>query len=201
MASFALRSMTIEDLTLVWKWRNHDNIRKWSRNPERIDWVNHLHWFNSDHSLARFIFTLDQRSVGVITFGFDNYWSFYLDPELPSGYGYGLILLALALNRLKQSGMEGPVKASVHKQNFASLNLHLKLGFKVVGRDKFTSEYLELSYEGIEKHETKTTRTGPGETGSSLCKETLQYLTGIRFKTSGRRRRGTKGTKKTHVRK
>lgn len=127
-SDLALRPMTFEDLTLVWKWRNHDSIRACAIRSDPISWVNHLHWWHYDVLNERYIFTENERSIGVVMFDLESgYWSFYLDPDLPRGRGYGKAMLRLALETIDKSCLE--VKATVHKWNKASLRLHEEFGF------------------------------------------------------------------------
>jgi RimJ/RimL family protein N-acetyltransferase len=127
IGAFALREMVEADLTLVWKWRNHESIRRNSVHSGPIPWSTHLNWFRHVSANYRLIFTEQGRSIGVLIVDHLNFWSFYLDPELPKGKGYGRIMLSLALAHLQR-----PLGAKVLKDNTASLKLHKALGFKQV---------------------------------------------------------------------
>jgi UDP-2,4-diacetamido-2,4,6-trideoxy-beta-L-altropyranose hydrolase len=124
--------MTDEDLTLVWKWRNHPEICQYARSGQSISWGDHQAWSNSFGH--RYIFTEDGRTIGVVTLdAIYGHWSFYLDPDLPKGKGYGQLMLSLFLNHIKtQLTWFSEIKADVLQTNPASIKLHTKLGFETV---------------------------------------------------------------------
>lgn len=121
--------MTFEDLTLVWRWRNDPKVRKSAEDDKYIEWDEHLSWFKNNYGL-QWIFTINHRSVGVITKNKFDYWSFYLDPGEIKRQGYGLIMLSLMIAECKQNGVK-EIKAKVQPENKASLQLHSQVGFKL----------------------------------------------------------------------
>lgn len=128
MAQYGLRPMTEQDLTLVWKWRNDNSVRSVSKSQAQIPWADHLKWFKTQPG-ERYIFMEDQRSIGVLLMSQSGYWSFYLDPDLPKGQGYGSIMLTLFMVSHKRRG-QNLIRAQVMSSNTASLRLHYKLGFQ-----------------------------------------------------------------------
>jgi L-amino acid N-acyltransferase YncA len=129
---FQLREMKPEDLTLVWKWRNHERVRSVSNSQETIAWEDHLRWFCSTPQTKKFVMSEQGKTVGVVTLNEKGYWSFYLDPELPRRKGYGLVMLSIFLAKCKQMGVQ-ILRAQVRRENAASLKLHKQIGFRVTG--------------------------------------------------------------------
>lgn len=140
--SYELREMTHADLTLVWKWRNHPKVRSVASNAAFIPWEDHVQWFQRNESGQKYIFSESGQTLGVVTINQQGYWSFYLDPELPSGKGYGLVMLSTVLSYLKRRSLQF-IKAKVLASNKVSLRLHKQIGFKI---RKKTRDVYELFY-------------------------------------------------------
>jgi RimJ/RimL family protein N-acetyltransferase len=94
-----LRKATMDDMQMVYNWRNHINIRKCSRNNEEIDIQQHQRWFREvldDQDRLLLIGSLDTRDIAVLRYDIDDNQaevSVFLAPD-EMGRGYGKALLA-----------------------------------------------------------------------------------------------------------
>nr|WP_174507020.1 UDP-4-amino-4,6-dideoxy-N-acetyl-beta-L-altrosamine N-acetyltransferase [Acinetobacter sp. Marseille-Q1620] len=131
----SLRKLQESDLKQVLDWRNHDDIRKWMMNPEKIEYQDHINWFNKNKDRADrlfFIFEYQNEPQGYVSFqSLENSsayeWGFYIKPDAEKGIGalLGLTTLDFAFNHLNISKVFGQVL----EFNDKSLKFHQKLGF------------------------------------------------------------------------
>lgn len=147
-ASGLVRRLNEQDLELVWRWRNHDMVRKWMMNPHPFSLQSHQQWFqslsNSDEHLF-FVFEINQQAEGCVSLHKIPYseayeWGFYVRPDAPKGTGSKLGNTALqhAFTELQIPKIFGQVISFNEK----SLALHRKLGFQQEGclRQHFQDE-------------------------------------------------------------
>lgn len=111
------------DRLFIYALRNSEQIREVSNNPKPITWLEHCEWFNEHYKNTYIIFEGDKR-IGVYHI-IDGYISLYIAPE-HQNKGYG----RLVLESLKQ-----PLKASIKPDNYKSLTLFTKAGFKFDGEN------------------------------------------------------------------
>ncbi len=140
-SSFNIRFMTEDDLKLVHKWRNHENIRKASGANTRFTVKQHRHWFDCSTSLDKFIFEEDGVSAGVVLYDkVSKYWSFYLNPLLEQNTGLGTIMLILAQKIIKKNGYS-LIRSAVNTNNVNSISVHYKLNFDFIKTENDQFQY------------------------------------------------------------
>jgi len=130
--SYKLREMTEGDLEFVLQWRNHPAIRNVSGSNLHISRDEQYLWFNCSTDTLKFIFTEEEKPLGVIISDANDYWGFYLDPSIDRHRGLGRLMLSLFLVHAKERNFK-EIKAKVNKTNEGSHVLHKSLGFQVRG--------------------------------------------------------------------
>lgn len=78
-----------EDKRIVWKWRNHENIRQWMYNKEIIEWEDHfkfLEGLRKDPTKRYWLVKKENNYIGVSSIVDINNksgeWGYYIAPEL-----------------------------------------------------------------------------------------------------------------------
>lgn len=153
-----IRPATDADTQLVWRWRNHPDVRQWMFGQEEIALADHKRWFGrqlDSRSVYLRIFRVNDEPMGFINVTqstVDNYqtlqpskasapksnektasWGFYLSPDSPKGQGLGFALGVLAISQMFNTTDIDKITAQVLAYNTASLALHRKLGFSEIG--------------------------------------------------------------------
>jgi UDP-2,4-diacetamido-2,4,6-trideoxy-beta-L-altropyranose hydrolase len=131
-----LRPMEEHDLALVLKWRNTPSIREHMLNSHDITPNDHLAWFRSagmDPDRQLLIAEWMGCPIGFVQFSglrekLQSEWGFYAAPNAPKGSG--TLLGRLALRHAFDNLMLPKLRGRVLPENIASINFHLKLGFR-----------------------------------------------------------------------
>ncbi|MDF2065812.1 UDP-4-amino-4,6-dideoxy-N-acetyl-beta-L-altrosamine N-acetyltransferase [Bacillus sp. Cr_A10] len=132
-----LKSITDEDLFIIFKWRNQQSIRNVMINSEIITWNQHISWYNDykdNHKSITKIFYFDDIPYGVLNvYDIDCKnqkckWGFYVG-ELTAPSGMGTILGYTSLNYIFENLKIKKLTAEVLSFNEKSLRFHYKLGF------------------------------------------------------------------------
>lgn len=154
----SIRTITIDDLPLILKWRNSDRVRLVMHNTNIITWEEHLEWYSQllrDDTRETLIIEYKKRPFGVVSFIDKNLsqrtceWGFYVgNPQ--SGIPLGKILAVLALDYIFEE--YNLVRAEVLQINSKSSLFHLDLGFNKL-YEKGNCIYYQLT-----KHEWIKTR-------------------------------------------
>ena len=127
----SLREAEIKDVELLFNWVNEINVRKNSINQEPIIWVNHLKWFTkklNDSETKFLILTSEDKLLGQIRIDLiDCFWNinYSIDYQF-RGNGLGKDIVRLLINKYE----DYKFKATVKKQNKASIKVFTNLGFK-----------------------------------------------------------------------
>lgn len=137
---YSFRNVIHEDCDTLLRWRNLDQVRLMSFNSDKISYEDHLVWFKKmmmDDTKKYFIFTIDQKAVGIVSFfKFDKknksaYWSFHLgDVEVPRGTGTEMCRLGVAL--AKDYLKIKILNAEVIVANIKSIKIHEALSFEKI---------------------------------------------------------------------
>lgn len=134
--SIGIREATLEDAAPLHQWRNHDAIRRVSRNAEPIAWEDHLAWFKSvmdDPRRFVLIGEQDGKSVGVVRFDVadsEAEVSIYLVPDLlESGIGGDLLAAAESWLLAKHAVGINSINAHVMGRNEPSHGLFRSSGY------------------------------------------------------------------------
>lgn len=138
--STGLRQMTPADLSDVFEWRNHPDIRRFMLTKHEISLEEHCAWFERTAGEPRRELLIYERAgqpLGFVQFsnigiGEVSDWGFYTAPNAPKGTGRSMAVAAL---------MRAFGKIGLHKVcgqalafNQASIKFHSALGFKREGR-------------------------------------------------------------------
>lgn len=127
----SLREADIKDAELLFNWANEINVRANSINQEPIIWENHLKWFTkklNDSETKILILISEDKLLGQIRIDLvDSYWNidYSIDNQF-RGKGLGKEIVRLVLNKYE----DYKFKATVKKQNKASIKVFANLGFK-----------------------------------------------------------------------
>lgn len=139
-----LREVTIKDAELLFIWANEIDVRNNSINQEPIFWEKHSQWFISklyDSDTKILVLTYEDKSLGQIRIDYiDAYW--VIDYSIDSrfrGQGFGKEIVKLLLNKFNSFKF----KAIVKKQNNASINIFINLGFKRIDVESEDFYYFE----------------------------------------------------------
>lgn len=162
-----VRAMTNEDLSLVFNWRNHPEVRRFMYTQHLIAFDEHVQWFSrASVDASRYLLIFEQDAVPL---GFINIhqvahggiadWGFYVAPNAPKGTGtaMGRTVLQFAFEQAKLHKLCG--QALVY--NAKSIQFHLKLGFRqegVLRQHHFDgNEFHDIACFGILAHEWAAT--------------------------------------------
>lgn len=146
-----VRLVKKEDVELIWKIRNHPNIRLASSNTQEFLLADHNKWFIekyfTDQDNLCYVLE-DDRVIGYCRFDYDkknNYYvvSIAIDPDY-HGKGLGNQLIYQSLSLFIQTKKVVKVFAEIKKDNNKSLGLFKKNNFMIADEDE---NNLYLIYE------------------------------------------------------
>ena len=131
-----LRPLKEDDLKMVLRWRNRDDVRKYMYNSHVISWEEHINWFaqvKDDPLKIYFIYENNSIPEGVIAF--DAYseiakiasWAFYSGN--PKKKGIGLYMEVAALSYAFDALKLQKLWCEVLSNNPSVLKFHKKFGF------------------------------------------------------------------------
>ena len=170
-----IRSVTNDDIDMVFEWRNRDQIRKNMYNSEIIGYDTHKKWFESiltSNNSQYFIYEQEKTPLGLVSFTNIDHenkhasWAFYSSDFSVRGVGSEMEKLALqhAFNNLGLNKL----CCEVLDFNFPVVRFHQKHGFKIEGikkqQYKRDNEYFDIyqlailkkDYEKILKSDFKS---------------------------------------------
>jgi UDP-4-amino-4,6-dideoxy-N-acetyl-beta-L-altrosamine N-acetyltransferase len=169
-------SLSPDGIEMVWRWRNHDAIRKWMYNPDIIPFENHLTFIEklqTDTSKHYFLVKRSAIPIGVISIsmieehGVDL--GFYLGPEyhhkrLSVEFYYHVLEYVFEVLRFRK------VIGCVLVENSATNSLNMLFGFisqkveRTVDGKKAEYYFSELSaetwFEVVKRKKTILQRMG-----------------------------------------
>lgn len=151
-AEIAIRPVNLSDSSLLLKWRNHPDVRRWSRNVNEIGADAHANWFKSwisEQPKNGFLFVIELLTtpVGMIRFDLENDKSLEISILVePNFQGKGIAKAAInaAIGEIRVYFPDFTVTASIHKNNSPSIKLFKKLGFEESGK---SGDFLEFFRE------------------------------------------------------
>ena len=135
-----IRKVTNDDVELLFHWANDINLRKFSLKTDKINWNEHVEWFQKKIDSNSYILIAETKlGVPVGQIRFDNYNShflidFYVANEY-RGRGYGKLLLRNGMDYVIKERQTVTFKAMVNEMNFPSLNSFLSEGFTLSGQE------------------------------------------------------------------
>ncbi len=134
-----------EEIALVLKWRNHQNIKKWMLNQKNITLQEHLNFIGSlknSKTKDYFLVKEDDEYIGVVDLNID-YLGIYANPNKKK---LGDILLKEIINFAFNIKNISSLKAKVFKENLSAIKLYTRFEFKTIKEsDKFI--IMELNNE------------------------------------------------------
>ena len=139
-----LREASLEDESLLFKWRNIEELVLLSYLKKKVDFDEHHQWFINRVGSNRcklLIVRIEKIDICLVRVDLNDdecEISIYLIPGY-EGKGYGSKALALALDRC--STLCSCYKAIVQKKNVSSINLFKKLGFIKIYQDDAFATY------------------------------------------------------------
>ena len=144
-----------KDLSLILRWRNHENIRTYMFSQNNISEEEHENWFNQailNKNMELLIYKQNGKPHGFIQLDkFDDIsetyeWGFYIDPDSVKGTGYRMTLQVLKYLFIDKN--VNRLVGKVLEYNKSSTSLHKRLGFKLEGtlREQI---YINGSYHSI----------------------------------------------------
>jgi RimJ/RimL family protein N-acetyltransferase len=154
--NIAIRPINLSDSLRLLSWRNHPDVRRWSRDIQEIESDTHQEWFNDWISGQRqkgFFFIIEHLDtpVGMIRFDLKTIKSFEISIFVDSSFqGKGIAKAAIisAINEIRVHFAEVTILASVHKGNLPSIELFKKLDFEHTGK---SGDFLEFSRDFFSK--------------------------------------------------
>jgi len=130
------RLATIEDLELLFTWRNDPVTRMSSINSQEVLLEEHTEWLqNSLNNLNREIYIFEDKNIPVGTIRIDTrkdniyVLSWTISPEF-RGRGYGTEMLDKFLD-----GKSGKFLAEILEENISSIRMVEKNGFRLLSSD------------------------------------------------------------------
>lgn len=129
-------SINKEEITLVYQWRNHPEIRKWMFNKAPISFNDHLSYISNlkkQKDNNYWLATKNNKPIGVVGLTRDKHfglkWGFYLNPDLfGSSYAVDLIYNALFFF-FNKIGIE-ELNGFVNCYNINSILIHHLFGIR-----------------------------------------------------------------------
>ena len=151
--NLSLRDCVLEDAAMLLAWRNSEDVRRFSRDSDEIDPNGHKIWLRQKLSDSRtepfWIILSSENCAGYVRFDLSKvslealFVSILVAPEY-RGSGVAGEALRLAVQRIRQEYEAFSIFANIHIDNFISINLFEKSGFKFISKDAefFTFKYL-----------------------------------------------------------
>ena len=151
------RSVTLNDSNLILEWRNSGDARRNSQRPEKISQGEHESWLSSRILRVPYepfwIMSLGEKNLGYVRLDHFNSnqdvftTSIFVVPECRS-IGIGNRMLINALNSAVLSHPHSFFRAVVKKDNYGSISLFQRLGFKY--QAEIDSEFIEYGLSARE---------------------------------------------------
>ena len=145
-----LRPACIEDVEIYYKWVNDENVRRQSFCSELISWEDHKEWFKKKlllQSCFMFVMEISSIPVGQIRFDIMNNIA-NIDYSLAAsarGKRLGSVLVKKGIESIPNKNnliIQGKVK----RENTASANIFLKLGFDELNNRNEDIIFFQLSF-------------------------------------------------------
>ena len=151
------QDLSIEHSDKVLSYRNHENVRKWMFNSDKISLKQHLNFINElkDSSKVYCAVFRKQKIVACVNFddmGNSEYFvGHFLNPRLLSS-GIGLYFEYVYLKFFFKHIKAKVIKASVKKENYPMIKIHRLCNFKEIDKENsiyYDYEFSINEYKGI----------------------------------------------------
>lgn len=138
-APIQLRSVTLKDAQVAFRWTNDARIRQFSFQQELTSWQEHKNWFHEkvrSETCHYYFLTRTDAVLGSIRFDINDVnealVSFHIDPEFHK-QGLGKLILQEGVKRLvAENKVIKSVTGFVMNENVASKRIFEKMGFTIV---------------------------------------------------------------------
>ena len=153
-----LKEITEEDAEQIVFWRSNPNVYKYFRSPHELTLEEHIKWYEQtyllDNAQIQFVAyeNTSQQAIGV--FGIRRYpnikssveVSYLLDVKA-QGNGFSKEAVLGIIKFAKENWRATSAIAEIHKDNYASIKMIERLGFKrIEDRDSFGVYERNLCY-------------------------------------------------------
>ena len=136
-SNISIRPVILSDSPLLLSWRNHPEVRRWSRDINEIGVDTHDRWFGdwiSEKSKKGFFFIIEYLGAptGMVRFDLktENFLEISVLVESSfQGRGIAKTAISAAISEINVDFPEFTVLASVHEKNLPSIELFKRLGF------------------------------------------------------------------------
>lgn len=151
MNDIIIRKVKQEDINDIFELSNKDYVRRYSFNKRKIEWEDHVNWFNriiEDKNVAFYVISdKDDHFLGQVRFNINNnsaIISISLS-ELIVGKGFSKMILRQSVDKLfRENNAIDEIIAFVSEDNIASVKLFTSSNFRYKSKDngiiKFTLE-------------------------------------------------------------
>jgi RimJ/RimL family protein N-acetyltransferase len=137
-----IRPADLIDLQDIFYWRNDAFSRTMFQSSDLVSLNEHIEWYQRSLKNPRkrmYIGLIHEQKVGVVRFDYEpdidqSEVSINLNPQL-RGKGYGFTLLANSIS-LYDKIQNNALKATVKKENIASLKIFMKCKFLITSDDE-----------------------------------------------------------------
>jgi RimJ/RimL family protein N-acetyltransferase len=139
--NITMRNATLDDAELLLAWRNHPSTRKFSRQPEPINFEEHIEWLTARLSKIKiepfYLFFDEFRPIGMsrldsITELVQKFEiSILVDPQ-KQGMGIGAKILRLTCENFFDLNPDYTIVAHINQSNFISQKLFKNAGFELL---------------------------------------------------------------------
>ncbi|MEW6008474.1 MAG: GNAT family N-acetyltransferase [Candidatus Omnitrophota bacterium] len=131
-----LRAILKTDCRTLWRWRNHPQVRRQSKQTKFVSWQQHRKWFCSkinDRKTKIYLAILDGNKIGVIRFEIEAKYvkvSVNLNPDF-FGKGLGPKIIRMGTEMfLSQVRTNKSIIAEIKKQNIISQKAFSRAAYK-----------------------------------------------------------------------
>jgi len=146
--------MMESDLSAVFEWRNHSDVRKYMYSTHQIKMSEHLDWYakeSQNSTVHLLIYEKDKQPLGFVNISLKRSpeiaeWGFYLAPNggaRGGGMELGKLAIDFSFKNLKLHKLCGQAIAF----NTRSITFHERLGFSQEGLGR------EHHYDGFQFHD------------------------------------------------
>lgn len=133
-----LRDVKEDDCYDLWLWRNHSDIRKWCFNKRKINYKNHIKWFNKKYGAGdNKIYIAEDKSkrkIGQIRFEINGKYSAHTNVNLNPkfiGMGFGNVIIKEGTEKfLEERPVIKEIIAEIITRNITSIKAFQKAGYE-----------------------------------------------------------------------
>lgn len=156
-SNFYLRPVTLDDVHILYQWRNEKLVRQNSFETQIIPFIEHQNWLQcvlQDKNILFYIMMCDDKEVGQVRINIENNFGM-IDYSIHLRYrcmGYGKTILKMIENEMyKIYGNKISLVGKVKNNNVASQKIFEQLGYTKEDKE----QYIQYTKYDIKLHETQ----------------------------------------------